>query len=95
MDKLYGLIQDINPKEICNHIENGNLAEWCNAWRIAAKEALQPKTNADRVRAMSDEELAGELMTWRIETEAKHQGVESNYPNTQKAILEWLKQPAE
>ena len=57
MDKLYGLIQDINPKEICNHIENGNLAEWCNAWRIAAKEALQPKTNADRIRAMSDEEL--------------------------------------
>ena len=57
MDKLYGLIQDINPKEICNHIENGNLAEWCNAWRIAAKEALQPKTNADRIRAMSDDEL--------------------------------------
>ena len=95
MDKLYGLIQDINPKEICNHIENGNLAEWCNAWRIAAKEALQPKTNADRIRAMSDEELAWELMTWRLETEAKHHGVESNYPNTQKSILEWLKQPAE
>jgi hypothetical protein len=53
------------------------------------------KTNADRIRAMSDEELAWELMTWRIETEAKHHGVESNYPNTQKSILEWLKQPAE
>ena len=52
-------------------------------------------TNADRIRAMSDEELAWELMTWRIETEAKHQGVESNYPNTQKTILEWLKQPTE
>ena len=52
-------------------------------------------TNADRIRAMSDEELAWELMTWRLETEAKHQGVESNYPNTQKTILEWLKQPAE
>ena len=55
----------------------------------------KPQTNADRIRAMSDEELAWELMTWRIETEAKHQGIESNYPNTQKAILEWLKQPAE
>ena len=52
-------------------------------------------TNADRIRAMSDEELAWELMTWRLETEAKHQGVESNYPNTQATILEWLKQPAE
>ena len=54
-----------------------------------------PFTNADRIRAMSDEELAWELMTWRLETEAKHQGIESNYPNTQKSILEWLKQPAE
>ena len=53
------------------------------------------QTNADRIRSMSDEELAWELMTWRLETEAKHQGVESNYPNTQATILEWLKQPAE
>ena len=53
------------------------------------------ETNADRIRAMSDEELAWELMTWRIETEAKHHGVESNYPNTKSAILEWLQQPAE
>jgi hypothetical protein len=52
-------------------------------------------TNADRIRAMTDEELAWELMTWRIETEAKHQGVESSYPNTQATILEWLQQPAE
>lgn len=56
---------------------------------------VRKATNADRIRAMSDEELAWELMTWRLETEAKHHGVESNYPNTQKAILEWLKQPAE
>lgn len=56
---------------------------------------FEPETNADRIRAMSDGELAWELMTWRIETEAKHHGVESNYPNTQATILEWLKQPAE
>lgn len=53
------------------------------------------QTNADCIRAMSDEELAWELMTWRLETEAKHKGIESNYPNTQKSILEWLKLPAE
>ena len=55
----------------------------------------KPKTKADRIRAMSYDELAWELMTWRIETEAKHQGIESNYPNTKSAILEWLKQPAD
>lgn len=62
----------------------------CNEWPDPV-----PQTNADRIRALSDEELAWELMTWRMETEAKHHGVESNYPNTQAKILEWLKQPAE
>lgn len=54
----------------------------------------KPQTNADRIRMMDDEQLAWELMTWRIEADAKHHGVESKYPNTQKTILEWLKQPA-
>lgn len=51
------------------------------------------KTNADRIRAMTDEELAWELMSWRIEAVAKYFGVESNYPKTKSAILEWLRQP--
>lgn len=50
-------------------------------------------TNADRIRAMSDEELAWELMTWRIETCARLNGAESPYPHTQKSILDWLRQP--
>ena len=74
-------------------MQYGYKVEECNQTDCPYR--TEPITNADRVRAMSDEELAWELMTWRIETEAKHQGVESNYPNTQKAILEWLKQPAE
>ena len=53
----------------------------------------KPQTNADRIRAMSDEELAWELMTWRIETCARLNGAESSYPHTQKSILDWLKQP--
>ena len=53
----------------------------------------KPQTNADRIRAMNDEELAWELMTWRIETCARLNGAESPYPYTQKSILDWLKQP--
>ena len=69
----------------------------CNCKIIEVSLAIvsETKTNADRIRAMSDEELAWELMTWRLETEAKHHGVESNYPNTQKSILDWLQHPAE
>ena len=54
-----------------------------------------PMTNGDRLRAMSDEELAWELMLWRCEAVAKHNGIESQYPDTQSTILGWLQQPAE
>ena len=55
----------------------------------------EPITNADRIRSMTDEELAWELMLWRCEAVARHHGISSEYPDTQKTILEWLKQPAE
>ena len=51
-------------------------------------------TNADRIRSMSDEEMAWELMLWRCEAVARHHGISSEYPYTQKTILEWLQQPA-
>ena len=35
------------------------------------------RTNADRIRAMSDEELAWELMLWRCEAVARHHGISS------------------
>ena len=52
-------------------------------------------TNADRIRDMSDDELSWELMLWRCEAVAKHNGVSSVYPDTQKTILKWLQKPAE
>lgn len=52
-------------------------------------------TNADKIRAMSDEELAWELMLWRCEAVARHHGISSEYPDTQQTILKWLQQPAE
>ena len=55
----------------------------------------EPITNADRIRAMSDENLAWELMLWRCEAAAKYHGIETQYPDTHSKILDWLKQPAE
>lgn len=60
----------------------------CKGFSKYEYEKLQ--TNADRIRGMSDEELAWELMTWRCEAAAKYHGVESQYPDTQKTILLWL-----
>ena len=76
----------------------------CNNKKCSLGECDQPETckayvpvitNADRIRAMSDEELAWELMLWRCEAVARHHGISSVYPDTQKTILEWLQQPAE
>ena len=53
------------------------------------------QTNADRIRAMSDENLAWELMLWRCEATAKYHGIETQYPDTHSKILDWLQQPAE
>ena len=53
----------------------------------------EPITNADRIRAMSDENLAWELMLWRCEATAKYHGIETRYPDTHSKILEWLQQP--
>jgi hypothetical protein len=55
----------------------------------------EPITNADLIRAMSDKELAWELMLWRCEAVAKYHGIESQYPDTQSTILGWLRKPVE
>ena len=76
----------------------------CNNKKCSLGECDQPETckayvpvitNADRIRSMTDEELAWELMLWRCEAVARHHGISSVYPDTQKTILEWLQQPAE
>ena len=54
-----------------------------------------PVTNADRIRRMSDEELAWTLMVWRCDAAARYHGIESVYPDTQQTVLKWLQQPAE
>jgi hypothetical protein len=60
---------------------------------VVSESEITTKTNADRIRAMSDEELAQELALvagWdRQEYEkAKRIGIE-------KVMLDWLKQPTE
>lgn len=48
----------------------------------------KPLTNADRVRTMSDEELAA----WAINEAPK---IGFRYTSSETGLLEWLKQPAE
>jgi hypothetical protein len=58
-------------------------------------------TNADRIRAMSDEELADELMTRLVlcqYCEYQNECENDEFVTAEKCregIVEWLKQPAE
>ncbi len=56
----------------------------------------KPLTNGDRIRAMSDEELANQLMFWRddwgdFETPC---GCYEDRDEASRKTVEWLKQPA-
>ena len=31
--EITGMIMDVNPAEICYHIDNKNLSEWCLRWQ--------------------------------------------------------------
>ena len=82
----------------CNNLVN----DWCEKVVDSPDPDMQrdcryfcEKTNAQKIRSMSDEELAWYLMLWRCEAVAKHNGVSSEYTDTQKNILNWLQQPAE
>ena len=50
--------------------------------------SYKPLTNADRVRAMSDEELAA----WAINEAPK---IGFRYTSSETGLLKWLQQPAE
>ena len=56
---------------------------------------VEPLTNAQKIRSMTDEELAWELMLWRCEAVARNHGISSEYPDTQQTILKWLQMQAE
>ena len=88
---LYGINQEIG----------------CSAYKDKTKweEKKEPENNADRIRAMSDEELARKLVNasyrydWKQDEDYwyfPNGTTKTNYkPKAIEAWLEWLKQPAD
>lgn len=52
-------------------------------------------SKADRIRAMSDADLAWMFLEFRADAYAMAKGDEGYLPNTQNGILIWLQTPAE
>lgn len=103
IEKLMGI--RVEPDDFTFNFANGYNAGVINAvteMRLAPAadvvERTKPVTNADRIRAMSDEELA-EKLTWIVpycgDCPARVGNGEECLKDCEKAWLDWLRQEAE
>ena len=79
----------------CKKFSDDKITSWC----VLSPCASQTPTNADRIRSMSDEELAEQLglMTTICEFCAKQKNCEDtqDYNCCMEGIFKWLQQPVE
>ena len=86
----------------CKHSSKAPTEEPCSNCVHNAMDNFKPKTNADRIRSMSDEELADENLYFISECALKegfhYTGLDGGYYKTAKeavkANLQWLKSEA-
>ena len=102
------IMEEIDYCATCKHYDCEPHFEPCVSCRIQyngepTKYNANPKTNADRIRAMSDEELAEWLAKTQCENVKEALQI-AGFPykvkrgiidGVAKEALEWLKQPAE
>ena len=63
-EEILSYLEDINPKEITSHIEQGTLDQWTKAWKAAAAGAV-----ISALRPVSREQVEN---VWRGEWVTKH-----------------------
>lgn len=89
------------PESVCPHMTVLKGKSYCDATPCQLTGELPKRTNADRIRSMSDEELAT-LFLFFVPTNfdrAMYTGISGKYTRTSEETfdnnLEWLKQPVE
>ena len=94
-----GIVHEMDKRrelEICNHFDC-DLSEF-REW-LAKKQKQTRQTNADRIRAMSDRELAAwcgrDCPKGRFAREDETEGVCSKFDNCAACWLDWLKEEVE
>lgn len=88
------------PESVCPHMTMFKGKKYCDATPCQLTGELQKRTNADRIRCMSDEELVGFLMNFDTCTHCDNSSAdECTYETCEeigsKCLLEWLKKPVE
>ena len=81
-----------NKNDYCDHSEN---CDECDVF-VKGKGGKEVPTNADRIRAMSDEELARCMLQFVIDCFVAS-GIENPKWNdgSEEKMIAWLKQPAD
>lgn len=89
------------PESVCPHMTMFKGKKYCDATPCQLTGELPKRTNADRIRSMSDEELST-LFLFFVPTNfdrAMYTGISGKYTRTPEETfdnnLEWLKQPVE
>lgn len=94
MAELQKLTVYIEPEDIVNRVldeeeyKGKTLREWADC-------LSNPKTNADRIRSMSDEALADVLQRAMIPPKGRHCSMECRWDRCRDCWLDWLKSPVE
>ena len=88
----------VNITELCVNCKQNNSCTMC--WKTSKKKCPHfiQKTNADRIRAMSDDELAEMLIQYDdfCDVYMADDGMKYyDFEAAKEAELEWLQQPAE
>lgn len=86
------------PNEVCANMTVLNGNTYCDSVPCSLKDEIPKQTNADRIRAMSDEELAIMLMCPAEYDESFNKNKDCNgemNKNCKECTLNWLQSEAE
>ena len=89
-------MESIRTKTYCEKWPSGCLMcdlLLCDGKKMVGAKSYKPMTNADRIRAMTDEELAEQLYLLRLDA-LRLEGYEG-FIETQDEVLDWLKEEAD
>lgn len=79
------------PDEICSNMTILHGIAYCNSVPCSLKSELPKQTNADRIRSMSDKELAELIYTIDISDYSRAIYIgDSNPCDSEEDVLEWL-----
>lgn len=82
------------PDSVCANMTLLNGVAYCDSVPCSLRDELPKPTNADRIRAMSDEELAQFIPNWSYAGACKYDGVLYCNHECGDCVRDWLQQPA-